>query len=153
MRRKALTNVGCELLGLFGFRGSFHVWQQNGSESLFINCLGPHGRRMVHPNNHTNLDPSVKGNHRDQKTHKIFNDREERKDNPVCQPLCDILVSRVHRFEWHVRRVNESQQIDNQFSSSNHGQQNCEQGRSSKEKGGLRVSSLFFDFLQSLWKE
>ena len=118
------------LLGLFRRSSTFQIWQHDRSNNSSINRLSSHSLRMVQPQNESRLRQIVKGNQTGQKSRHALHNADGSKDNPVRQPLCIFPIIGIHRLEGHVSRVDESNQIYNQLSSS----KQCQKSR--KEKGG-----------------
>ena len=153
IQRMRNSLVWIYLLRLFGIGPRFQIWQQQGSQSLFIDSLGSHSFGVVHPNDDANLDPSVERNHTNQDTQKTFDNAEKGKDHPVGQPLCHVIVARVHGLEGHVSWVDETDQVDNELNSSNDRKQNAEEQNTGQEKDGLGVTCLGFHILEFFWAE
>lgn len=151
IQRMRNSLVWIYLLSLFGIGPRFQIWQQQGSQSLFIDSLGSHSFGVVHPNDDANLDPSVERNHSNQDTQKTFDNAEKGKDHPVGQPLCHVIVARVHGLEGHVSWVDETDQVDNELNSSNDRKQNAEEQNTGQEKDGLGVTCLGFHILEFFW--
>mmetsp|Transcript_1921 Transcript_1921/g.2486 ORF Transcript_1921/g.2486 Transcript_1921/m.2486 type:complete len:161 (+) Transcript_1921:248-730(+) len=76
--------------------------------NLRINQGSPEEFRMIQPNKETNLQHKVKRNAIRQRSNSSLQNRKERKDNPVSQPLCILgRISGVNGLERHVGGVEE----------------------------------------------
>jgi hypothetical protein len=63
------------------------IWRQVRPEQLVVDCLGPMGRRMPHPNDNCELQPVIHGDHEHEKAKACLEDEEERDHDPIAQPV------------------------------------------------------------------
>ena len=74
---------------------------------------------MPHVDDDANLDPKVEGNEIDDKGKEGFDNGKATKDHPVRQPLRVIVIPRVHGLETHVGWIHKTNEIHNQFGTTN----------------------------------
>lgn len=109
------------------------------------------GLRMVQPKNEPGLCNVVKWDQSSQKSSHALNNAEESKNDPIRQPLRVFPVVCVHWLEWHISRVNEPDEIDQQFSTTQESQDSGQKCGNGDSKVCLGVASLLFQFLQLIY--
>ncbi len=128
--------------------GRLQIRRQQRSQTLLIHDFRTPRRRSVHPHNDSHFDPKIKGNGRDYHTQQILDNGQERKDDPIRQPLCIIVTAGIHRFEGHVRGIDESQQIDQEFDTSQQPQGTQRSDGTRDKKVDFVISRLVFQILE-----
>jgi hypothetical protein len=147
------------LFALFGCLAAraayFQVRQQNRSQCLFINHFGTLRLRIIHPKDQSNFDPKIKGNERNENAETGFKNGQERKNDPIREPLRIIsstlyTAGILHGLEGHVGRIHKAEQIDNQFRSADECQNARQQQCNGAKKVHLWITRLFLQIFQSI---
>jgi hypothetical protein len=127
----------------------FQIRQHQGSKHLRIKARRTLGLRMPQVHGRGNLEPKVKGDHANEKARETFNNFKKGKDNPIGQPFhVGIITTGFKGLEGHVGRIDESSQVDKEFSTRKQGQHEREHQTNCAKEIRLGVASLVFQCLE-----
>ena len=136
--------------GLLGWLGLFQVGKEERSDDIVVHHLGSLKLGVVKPNEESTLDVKVKWNKGSQNKRSLLNNREERKHDPIREPLC--VVGRIHRvnsFEGHVCGVEETNEIGNELGPTDNPNGDGKDGREEDKENCFWDLKLVFEFLQA----
>jgi hypothetical protein len=138
---------------LFRLFDSFEVGDQQGTQALNVDGFRAVRTGVPHPNDNHDFDPEIKGDQVDKDGKNRFKDIQKGKDHPIREPLGVVLGGAVHGLETHVSRVEESNQINNQFSTTHQRQKGKEEHAKGDEKVRFRITRLRFQLLEAFFAE
>ena len=119
---------------------------------MFVDDLGPHRRRIVHPDDHANLDEIVERNQGNDESKQTFENGKEGKDHPVGEPLRVVLASRIHGLKRHVSGVQEAEKVHHELQSTDERRNDSHKDAGREEKECFGEARLGLEFLEQFCK-